>query len=404
MRVLFSPFGSEGDVNPLLWLAGLLAERGHHVEFLLTPHYGHLADQRGFAWHPMGTGEDFLRTANDPALWKPGIGTWLVARVMCGSLPAYQKAFESSGGKFDLVVTSSFGLAATALAEARGIPRLMLHLQPMCLRSHRDLPVSAVGWAWLRHAPKFLQDAVFLCVDGILNTALLPPLNRFRGSLGLPPLRDFYRDALMRANGLALLSPEWFAPPQPDWPKDLRQFDFPPGAPSPLPPDLLDWLGSGEPPVLWTHGSANVHLAKAHALARETTRQIGGRALLVGKTAPAFALPDGLFYYPHVAFEDVFPRCRAVVHHGGIGTTAKAFAAGIPQLVLPLAHDQHDNAARVERLQAGLEGRPRDASRKLRALLASCEIATGVEKCRLLAAPSPSRAASLADWAEELAR
>ncbi|MEI6072262.1 MAG: nucleotide disphospho-sugar-binding domain-containing protein [Verrucomicrobiae bacterium] len=402
MRILFAPFGSEGDVNPLLWLAGLLTARGHRVEFLLTPHYGHLADRHGFAWHPMGTEADFLRTANNPAIWKPGIGTWLVARAMSGSLPAYQKAFESSGGDFDLVVTSSFGLAAAALAEARGIPRLMLHLQPMCLRSHCDLPAFP-GGAGLSRAPAVFLDAVFFCVDAILNRTLLPPLNRFRAGLGLSRLRDFYRDALMRADGLALLAPEWFAPPQPDWPKGLRQFDFPLGGKGPLPQDLLAWLGSGAPPVLWTHGSANVHLAKFHRLAREVTRQIGGRALLVGKVPPGFSLPDGMFFYPHVAFEDVFPRCRAVVHHGGIGTTSKAFAAGIPQLVIPLAHDQHDNAARVERLGAGLEGRPRDASRKLSFLFTSSEIARGVEKCRLLAARSPSRSALLADWAEELA-
>lgn len=407
-RILFSPFGSEGDVNPLLWLAELLTARGHQTEFLLTPHYGPLAEKRGFRWHPMGTEEDFQRLANDPALWKSGIGTWRVAQAMHESLPAYTQSFETSGGNFDLVVTSSFGLAAAALAEARGIPRLMLHLQPMCLRSRKDMPVPGVGGAWLCHAPGIVQDAAFFCVDAILNKTMLPPLNRFRTNLGLPRLRDFYRDALMRTEGLALLSPEWFAPPQPEWPKNLRQFDFPLSNTPPrlLPEQLSVWLDSGEPPVLWTHGSANVHLKAAQELARNVTGKIGGRALLVGKIAPDFNLPETLFHMPHVSFEDVFPRCRAIVHHGGIGTTSKAFAAGKPQLVIPFAHDQHDNAARIERLCAGLECRPnaRDAIRKLKTLLSSDQIKMGVERCRNLAAQSPSRATALADWAEELSR
>jgi len=391
-------------VNPLLWLAGLLDARGHRVEFLLTPHYGHLADRRGFAWHPVGTEEEFLQTARDPALWKPGTGTWRVARAMHESLPACQAAFEASGGEFDLVVTSTLGLAASALAERRNIPRLMLHLQPMCLRSHGDLPVIA-GWSWLARTPAPFQDAFFFAVDGILNRTMLPPLNRFREGLGLPRLRDFYRDALMRADGLAVLSPDWFAPPQPDWPKGLRQFDFPPAGRAELPPDLRRWIDAGEPPVLWTHGSANVHLTKFQKLAADVTALVGGRALLVGKAAPDFPLPDGIHYYSHVAFEDVFPCCRAAVHHGGIGTTSKAFAAGIPQLVIPLAHDQHDNAARVERLKAGLEGRlcVREASRKLRVLFSSQEIASGVGRCLELSARSLERAPTLADWAEELA-
>jgi UDP:flavonoid glycosyltransferase YjiC (YdhE family) len=407
LRILFSPFGSEGDVNPLLRLAALMAARGHRPEFLLTPHYGRLAEAHGFAWHPMGTQDDFERMAKNPDLWKPGIGTWEVARAMHASLPAYAEAFEAAGGEFDLAVVSSFGLAASALAEARGIPRLMLHLQPMVLRSHGDMPVPVAGGGWFCRAPAAVQDALFFCVDAVLNRTFLPPLNRFRAGLGLPPFRYFYRDALMRAEAVALLFPDWFAPPQPDWPAGIRAFDFPlaDGPPAPLPPALAAWLDSGGPPVLWTHGSANVHLAASHALARTVAADVGGRHLLVGRSAPEFPLPDGMLHFPHVAFEDVFPRCRAVVHHGGIGTTSKAFAAGIPQVVIPLAHDQHDNAARVQRLGAGITSRhrARDVARELRTVLSSSAIADTVARCHGLASESPSRFAPLADWAESLA-
>ena len=406
-RILFVPFGSEGDVNPLLWLASLLADRGHHPVFLLNPHHGHLADKRGFEWHPIGTEEDFLRLANDPALWKPGLGTWLVVRAMHESLQSYKNAFDALNENFDLVVTSSLGLAASTLAESRGIPRLMLHLQPMCLRSHEDMPVLGDGGGWFRHAPAILHDAAFFCLDELFKRILLPPLNRFRVTLGLPQIGNFYRDALMRAEGLALLVPDWFIPPRPDWPTGLRQFDFPltDTAPRPLPQSLSAWLNAGEPPVLWTHGSANVHLAKAQKLARDVTQRIGGRALLVGRVPPEFDLPPEMFYFPHVAFEDLLPGCRAIVHHGGIGTTSKAFAAGIPQLVIPLAHDQHDNAARVERLQAGLQAKPhsRNAAKRLLRLFSSAEIQAGVERCRRLASASPAHSAPLASWAEELA-
>ena len=406
LRILFVPFGSEGDVNPLLWLADLLAARGHQPVFLITPHYSHLVTKRGFEWHPIGTEEDFHKLADDPTLWKPGLGTLRVVKAMHDSLTAYVRPFKSAG-KLDLVVTSSLGLAASALAEAAGIPRLMLHLQPMCVRSHKDLPVQSEGTAWLCHAPAFVQDAAFFCVDTILGRIMVPPLNRFRERLGLPRIRDFYRDALMRSEGLTLLSPDWFSPPQPDWPAGLRQFDFPlaNSSPKPIPESLAAWLEAGEPPVLWTHGSANVHLAEARKLARDVTSRIGGRALLVGKGTPEFELPEGMFHFPHVEFSDLLPRCRAIVHHGGIGTTSKAFAAGIPQLVIPLAHDQHDNAARVERLHAGLHGKPnpRDAAKKLSRLLSDPQIRKGVEHCASLTAKSPARASLLADWAEELA-
>jgi rhamnosyltransferase subunit B len=66
LRILFVPFGSEGDVNPLLWLAEGMAARGHEPTFLITPHYGRLVQQHGFSWAPIGTEEDFVRFARDP--------------------------------------------------------------------------------------------------------------------------------------------------------------------------------------------------------------------------------------------------------------------------------------------------------------------------------------------------
>ena len=55
----------------------------------------------------------------------------------------------------------------------------------------------------------------------------------------------------------------------------------------------------------------------------------------------------------YAPFSTVFPRASVVVHHGGAGTTAQALRSGRPALVTPMAHDQFDNAARVQRVQAG---------------------------------------------------
>jgi UDP:flavonoid glycosyltransferase YjiC (YdhE family) len=49
----------------------------------------------------------------------------------------------------------------------------------------------------------------------------------------------------------------------------------------------------------------------------------------------------------------IFPRSAATIHHGGIGSTAQALRAGRPQLVVPHAHDQFNNAVRIVRLGLG---------------------------------------------------
>ena len=106
--------------------------------------------------------------------------------------------------------------------------------------------------------------------------------------------------------------------------------------------------------MLFTAGSE----AKLDAFFSDSIKvaQLAGvRALFVGKhRTPVFdQLPAHVRHAAWVPFPAVLPHCSAVVHHGGIGTLAHAVKAGIPQLVVPHAHDQPDHALRVERLGLG---------------------------------------------------
>lgn len=409
LRILFVPFGSEGDVNPLFSLADPLAARGHEIIFLLTPHYREKAESRGFQWLPMGTEEDFHRVTRDPLLWDRLRGPEMVARGMVETLPDYRRAFEKLPQPIDLVVTSTFGLGASTLAEAAGIPRLTLHLQPVCLRSVYDCPLFVRELAWLRRAPRPLIRLAFACIDRVLGKLVQVPLNRFRADLGLRPLKNFFMEALNGSEGVAALFPSWFAAPQPDWPAHLRQFGFPPiPAPAPLPSALEKFLAAGPAPVIWTHGSANFDQASFHREAAAVSTRLGLRSLLVSLDPPDFPLPEGCHHISHVRFEDIFPHAAAVVYHGGIGTLSKAIAAALPQLIIPRSHDQPDNARRVVELGLGatLPYRPHghtDLDRTLRDLLDS-------PTCKTRCLQVQARMArenlwpDLVDWAETLAR
>ena len=410
MRILFVPFGSEGDVNPLFWLADGLVARGHEPVFLLSPHYGHHATRRGFAWVPMGEEEDFLHYARDPNMWHRLRGPAFVIRGMTETLPAYREAFAGAGRPIDLVVTSSFALAASSRAEAAQIPRLTLHLQPLCLQSVHDSPLYLPELAWVNHSPRWVKKLFQKGAELLFWQLARKPLNAFRASLGLLPIRHFYDEAIHGGEALAALFPAWFAPPQPDWPRQLRQFGFPLAATTPqaLPPELERFLSDGPPPIVWTHGSANFDIRHFQKRALAASRELGQRCLLVSLEPPDETLPPGARHVTHVRFEDLFPRCAAAIHHGGIGTTSKAIAAAIPQLIIPRAHDQPDNAARIVRLGLGrtLSYSQLDTpalARTLRQLLADPAIKPHcLHYQALLRSADPLPA--LCDWAEALAR
>ena len=403
LRILLVPFGSEGDVNPLVWLAHGLRERGHQPEVVVNPHYAHRV--RDLKWHPIGTESDFEKIAGDPVLWKPGRGTLRIAEIMAESLPHYQSVISALPGKFDLVVTTSFSFGAVCVAEAMGVPRLMLHLQPVCIRGMDDFPLATEELRIVQSMPHFFKRIAYCFMDLGMDCILLPRVNAFRQTLRLPQWKGFYNDALMSGEGIGLLYPEWFGAPQPEWPTRARQFGFPldQAAPSALPQDLQAWIDAGDAPVVWTHGSANLHVADFQDLAIRVGESLGIRTLLVSRVAPKVGTSPNVFHVRHVAFENLFHHCRAVVHHAGIGTTAKAFVAGIPQLAIPLAHDQFDNAQRIVRLGAGLRSRKRfrSAREAMRRLLGS-DFAAGVARCQALSL-QPGRIGQLCEFAEELA-
>ncbi len=151
-----------------------------------------------------------------------------------------------------------------------------------------------------------------------------------------------------------------------------------------------------------------LHAAHFFRAAVKACRLLGVRGLLMTKYArqvPA-SLPPYVRHCAFAPFHELFPHCAAVVHHGGVGTAARALAAGVPQLILPLAYDQTDNAVRVQKLGVGdwLNVRGRSGGAMARALTRLLRPAVR-ERCRAVAAQfgKDDGLDAAAEWMEELA-
>jgi rhamnosyltransferase subunit B len=191
----------------------------------------------------------------------------------------------------------------------------------------------------------------------VIDRTVCPFLNEWRHELGLPPLSRITR-WWNSPDGIVCLFPDWYAAPQPDWPPNLVQTDFPlwnAHVEQGLAPEVDAFLRSGEPPIVFTPGSANVHGHEFFAAAVEACRALNRRGILLTEHADQIpsGLPESVAHFPYVPLDLLLPRAAAFVHHGGIGSTSQALLAGIPQVLMPLAHDQFDNGARVENLGIG---------------------------------------------------
>jgi len=193
----------------------------------------------------------------------------------------------------------------------------------------------------------------------------LAPIETLRRRVGLSASKNNpILDAFSPFGTLALFS-EAFAAPQADWPANShitgfvyydRQGELP-GTWEEDESQVYEFLRSGPPPVLFTLGSSAVmHPGEFFYESIAAMHALGLRAVLVAgprRHDIKNSLPDSVLVAGYLPFSTIMPSAAAIVHQGGIGTTAQALRAGRPMLVVPWSHDQPDNAERVRRLGLG---------------------------------------------------
>jgi UDP:flavonoid glycosyltransferase YjiC (YdhE family) len=360
-RIVLTTFGSLGDLHPYLALGLGLQARGHEAIVATSAFYDDKVRALGLGFRPVRP--DMTEFLADPELVRRTMnrrqGTQAVVSEMMrpDRLRAAYEDTQAAAEGADLLLSHPLTFTTRLVAEKRGLPWASSLLSPLGFFSAYDPPVlpNALWLAQLRLLGPHFHGPLFRLAQWTVRS-WSAPLHRLRADLSLPPAPDpLFAGQHSPALVLALFSP-LFAPPQPDWPPQTRVTGYPffDRDERGLPPELVNFLDAGPPPIAFTLGSSAVmdagafyeHSAAAAGLLKRHA------VLLVGDdpaNRPA-ALPDGVAAFDYAPHAALFPRCAAMVHQGGIGTTAQALRAGKPMVVVPFAHDQPDNAARVTRL------------------------------------------------------
>lgn len=357
MHILLLPFGSAGDVFPFIWLGRQLLARGHRVTMITACLFEEQARRAGLEFIAWGEAEEFEAMIRDPRIWKVGLGTKVVFDFAAKAVEPYLKAIESCE-KPELMLAPVTAFAGRLAREKHGTPLITVHLQPAVFLSVHETPVLHPAMKWLRAMPVWFKKALFALPNPV-DLFALPKVRRICEAHGVKPPRSLWREWWDSPDGVLALFPKWFCAPQPDWPKNLLQWTFPLedlAKEQPLSPALQAFLAAGEEPVVFTPGSANVQATHFFDVAAKAVAKVGCRAVFVTrepKQVPA-NLPPQIHVEAYAPFSTLLKQASVFVHHGGIGTMSQAFAAGVPQLIMYMAHDQPDNADRVERLAAGV--------------------------------------------------
>ncbi len=403
MKFLLSTWGSKGDLHPFLCLGRALRRRGHAVTLVGNPAWENAVTRdAGLDFWPAGprqTGE-FLETIPELASAAGNSRVAIAASMEKWFSPAYSALYRTlceAAPRHDCLVMHHAVLVASAVAETTGVPWVSVVLAPCVVPSAYTLPIGLgrrPGQGPLgRSANLLLWQQARRDFAGIAE----PYLRRFRAEHALPPLpgeSDAALDGSMSPQAvLALYSPA-FCPPAPDWSPHVAQAGFcfwdpledytPPAA-------LVDFLATGEKPLLATLGTTVFARPQGfYEAVVEAVRGTRHRAILVlGREANAPAdLPENVFALDYAPFGWLMPRCIAVLHQCGVGTSAHALRAGLPSVCCPYSFDQPNNARQLEALGVGVYLPPdpqrRDAASLRRALES------------LLASDAPAHAARIA--------
>jgi UDP:flavonoid glycosyltransferase YjiC (YdhE family) len=358
-RILIATIGSLGDLHPCLGLGLELQRRGHRVTIAATEFYRPKIESLGLGFHPMRpnwnpTDPEIIARCEDI---KRGLEVLFRELI----LPALRGTYEdllSAAMDADMMIAGEMVFAAPLIAEKLNLRWASAILSPCSFLSAHDPPVLP-NVPWLIHARK-AGWRTYRAVGNLCALALRHwwnPVRELRRELGLREKCDPIRqDKFSPYLVLALFSP-LLAQPQPDWPAQTMQPGFvfydKQTAGAETPPEIVEFLASGDAPIVFTQGSTAVHNAgRFYETSIAAARLLGRRAVLIG-AAPELSSP-GILALRYTPYSAIFPHAAVIVHQGGSGTIGQALRAGRPMLIVPYGWDQPDNGARVQRMGVGL--------------------------------------------------
>ena len=365
-RVILCTAGSLGDLHPFLALGLALKARGVQAEVATSIEYGPKVEAEGLIFHSVGPGVERLRADLGMGMAEmtravAASDRFLFERIMLPYLESWTREVGAVARGSAVVVGATFAAGAAMAAELARVPYFSVALQPTVVFSAYDPPYLPSA-PWLGPAdrgPSLWLNRATLALARASTNRWTAPVNRVRHALGLQPNRaNLLFDGAARADrALGLYSP-LLAPARPDAPAGFTvtgyaAYDSETGGATQADPALERFLRAGPAPIVFTLGSAAVHIADDfYAESLKAGRIVGRRVvLLVGPEGDRNVAdgPDALAL-AYAPFSRLFPAAAAIVHQGGVGTTQQALRAGRPQLVVPHLGDQFDNGARVARL------------------------------------------------------
>jgi rhamnosyltransferase subunit B len=347
-KFVFSGTGTRGDLIPMVAMAAEMQERGHACHVLANEPAGALARERGVPFTSTGPAQSNNLTGVERAFGD---------HVFPSYRPTFEYVERELAGGAELVIVNAENYAgSTLMAERHRLPLCRYILAPFRIFSLEQpfypLSVKArgrLGFSFRRYTLPKLKEQRYA------QPFILRGMNEFRAELGLAPIARVDELEPLASQRVCLF-PDWYCAPAADWPRPIECVGFPlaPSAGT-LPEALSRFIDERGEPLVFTPGTGVVDVQGFFEAARQCCELLQRPGVFLSPNLAPGACEAGGLMFPlgYLELGLLLPRAALLVHHGGIGTTARALEAAVPQIISPQAFDQPDNGDRVTRLGVG---------------------------------------------------
>jgi rhamnosyltransferase subunit B len=416
MKAIICAAGSDGDIHPHLGVSRELLLRGHHVVFITSLNYIDMARDCGFeAVTCLGQEEkeDFEQTE--------GLSSLAKIRARCRFFSEnVAKVCEVVAGRLDdrsILIAPPFAYTMAKLLHIKyGTPYVSTALAPSNILCSLKNPPHFKWTQWFSRIPYVFRKPLFRGAEGLVIDPLFRKLLKDSARMldfPLPEPRRVISEWLYSSQKILGLFPDLFSPRPEDWPAHITVTVFPLFHPSSaeqqLSPGLSQFLDAGPPPVVFTASTDTQKPRAFFEIMLKAAQVLGVRGIFLTRLSDQLPkLPGTIWHESYTSLKQLLRRASVLVHHGGIGTTAQALRAAIPQLIVPVRMDQLDNGRHIQRLGCGLVHQDSLAGhtviQKLKYLLSAPQVHDICRSTQIRMEPGEKACFRAADVIEETSR
>lgn len=358
--------GSRGDYQPYIALAQQLKKHGKEVRITASKSFEGFIKNYGIDVYPIEA--DIATLDIDPKLLKDAGSADNPLKMLLAfnkmkdyGMHMAQDYYNGCAGS-ELIIYHPGAAIGYFAAEKFGIPSILASPFPMH-KTKEYLSVVMYGKSKtnalnLKLSYALIQGMLWLASSSSLKTFWKTQFGRLPEAFGSPYERhtDRKHPAVISCSNYIFKRPG-------DWNEHIHQngywfveesLDYTP------PKDLDEFLNAGDQPIYIGFGSMSMtdKLDELGEIAVEALKKAGKRGIISGMCRPKNLTKD-IYVIDNIPHTWLFEHVAAVCHHGGAGTSAAGFRAGVPSIIIPFSNDQFAWAHRSYDLGIGAKPIPK---------------------------------------------